>query len=114
MHELSVTQSLLELALKHANVAGANKIIGLNITIGDMTSIIDDSVQFYWDIISADTIAEGAKLKFTRIPTVLRCNSCDNEYTPDPGELACTNCSSFNVEVVSGKEFFLDSIDVEK
>jgi hydrogenase nickel incorporation protein HypA/HybF len=113
MHELSVTQSLLDLALKHANQAGATKISSLNITIGDLTSIIDDSVKFYWDIIAKDTMAEGAELNFTRIDTILRCKDCSFKYSPEPGELACPECKGFQVEVISGKEFYLDSIDIE-
>ena len=113
MHELAVTQSLLELALKHAQNASASRINNLNIIIGDMASIIDDSVQFYWDLISKDTIAEGAKLHFNRVKTVLLCKDCQEEYSPPPGELACTKCAGLNIAILSGKEFSLDSIDIE-
>jgi hydrogenase nickel incorporation protein HypA/HybF len=113
MHELSVTQSILEIALRHAEEAGAKKILQLNLTIGQLSSIVDDSVQFYWDIVSQDTIANGAKLNFKRIPTVLLCLKCNNRYNPTEEDLACPNCNSTQIKVISGQEFLLDSIDVE-
>jgi len=113
MHELSVTQSILEIALRHAEKAGAKKILQLNLTIGQLSSIVDDSVQFYWDIVTEDTIAKDAKLNFKRIPTELLCLSCNHRYAPTEKELACPNCKSTQIKVISGQEFLLDSIDVE-
>jgi len=112
MHELSITQSILDIALRHAEKAEANKIELVHLTIGQLSSVIDDSVQFYWDIISKDTIAEGARLIFKRIPTELLCLDCNQRYKPDADELACPNCGSTRIKVVSGLEFYLESIDV--
>jgi hydrogenase nickel incorporation protein HypA/HybF len=64
MHELSVTESILEIALRHASNANAKRITNLYMVKGQLASIVDDSVQFYWDIISKDSIAEGAVLHF--------------------------------------------------
>lgn len=113
MHELSVTQSLLEIALRHAQQSSARRILGLNIVIGQLATIVDDSVQFYWDMIAEDTIAEGAQLNFRRIPVELLCQECNRRYTPGPEDLACPDCQSANIIIVAGKEFFLELIDVE-
>lgn len=114
MHELPVTQSLLKIALDHAEQANATRITDLYLVIGELSSIVDDSVQFYWDIISKDTIAEGATLHFERVPTHLYCFNCAVEYTPEPGTLACPHCGGTRVEVSGGEDFRLDSIEVEK
>jgi hydrogenase nickel incorporation protein HypA/HybF len=113
MHELAVTESILEIALRHAKERNAKSIKNLYLVIGDWSSIIDDSIQFYWDIISDGTIAEGAALHFQRIPVILVCKNCANEYRPSQGDLACPECSATQVEVMKGKEFLLDAIDVD-
>jgi len=113
MHELPVTQNILEIALRHAEDANVNRIVRLNITIGALASIVDDSVQFYWDIVSKDTLAEGAELNFNRIPTSLYCQECEITYQPKNGISTCPSCDGQNVTIVAGQEFFLDSIDVE-
>lgn len=113
MHELPVTENLLEIALRHAEQAGAKRVISLNIVIGRLASIVDDSVQFYWDIVSEDTIAAGAQLNFARLEIELECQSCYHHYQPAPDELACPICKSSNIKIVSGQEFYLESIDIE-
>jgi hydrogenase nickel incorporation protein HypA/HybF len=113
MHELSVTESILEISLRHAANAKAKRITDLYLVIGQLATIVDDSVQFYWDIISKDSPAEGAKLHFRRIPAELICGNCNTRYTLDNNTLACPECDSTNVKIVTGQEFFLESIEVE-
>lgn len=114
MHELSVTQYLLELTLKHAEQANATRVNQLNIVVGQMSSIVDDSVQFYWDVIAEGTIAEGAQLHFERVPATFHCFQCDSQFTLNGShDFSCPHCQSAQVRVVGGDEFRLESIDVD-
>jgi hydrogenase nickel incorporation protein HypA/HybF len=113
VHELGVTQSILQIALHHAHEAGATRITSLNLVIGELASIVDDSVQFYWGMIAKDTIAENAVLNFKRIPALLKCRACGHTFDMDRREFACPACGSGKVEVAGGDEFFLESIDVD-
>ena len=82
--------------------------------IGQLSSVVDDSVQFYWDMIAKDTIAEGANLRFNRIPARMECQECNQVYILDGNQLeGCPACESFNVKIIAGKEFRLESIEVE-
>jgi len=114
MHELSITQNILEIALRHGKQADASKITSLQITIGQLSSVVDDSVQFYWDMIAEDTIAQGAQLNFKRIPARLECQECGQVYSLKNNQLeGCPACESLKVKIISGKEFQLDSIEVQ-
>lgn len=113
MHELSVTESILEISLRHARAASARRVLQLNIVIGQLASIVDDSVQFYWDIIARDTIAEGASLNFERIPAELECLDCCTRYPLDGQDMACPQCQGTKVKIAAGKEFYVSSIEVE-
>jgi hydrogenase nickel incorporation protein HypA/HybF len=113
MHELSVSENILDIAIRHAERAEATKINDLYLVIGDLSSIIDDSVQFYWDIITKDTIAEESTLHFKRIHTVLECKKCNQKYQPNGKDLACPSCGGVQINIVSGNEFYLESINVE-
>jgi hydrogenase nickel incorporation protein HypA/HybF len=113
VHELSVTESILEISLRHAQQAGATRVTDLYLVIGQLASVVDDSVQFYWDIIAKDTAAEGARLHFRRIPAELLCLDCGKSYAPGEEILACPQCQGVKIKVVAGEEFQLDSIDIE-
>ena len=113
MHELSVTQSLLDIALRHAERADARRITRLNLLIGELASIVDDSVQFYWDIVSRGTIAEGSELHFERVPGRLRCLVCGHTFPLNPQDYACPACGEVRVTAAGGDEFRLESIEVE-
>ena len=113
MHELDVTQSILTIALDHAERAGATRVSDLYLVIGQLSSIVDDSVQFYWDIISKETICEGARLHFERVPAQMICLDCGEQYVLTGGLSECPACASFRVRVTGGEEFRLGSIDVE-
>ncbi len=108
-----MTESILEIATRHAAQAGARRITRVHLVIGQLSSLIDDSVQFYWDIISKDTIAEGAQLDFRRIQAQLQCLDCEQVYAPTADELACPACGSIRVKIISGEEFYLEAIEVD-
>ncbi len=113
MHELAVTENLLKSALRHGEAASARHVTDLHLVIGDLATIVGDSVQFYWDIVSKGTLCEGACLHFQRVPAELRCLDCGTQYKLD-GDLAdCPACASARVRVVAGDEFRLEAIEVE-
>lgn len=113
MHELTITESLLEIALRHAKKANATRITDLYLVIGELSSVVDDSVQFYWDIVAKDTPAEGANLHFQRKATEIQCLECQEIYHPINNILACPNCQSTHIKILSGEEFFLEAINIE-
>ncbi|MBE0699625.1 MAG: hydrogenase maturation nickel metallochaperone HypA [Anaerolineaceae bacterium] len=114
MHELSVTESILEIAERYARQNEAKRVTELYLVIGRLASIVDDSVQFYWDIISQDTLCAGSKLHFERVPAKLICLDCENEYSLDNELIPCPTCGSAKVQVIAGEQFYLDSIEIEK
>ena len=114
MHELSVTESLLKTAIEYAEKNQASRVLILHIVVGELSGIIDESVQFYWDMISENTICSQAKLNFEKRPAQLYCQSCENIFNLQ-GELSpCPQCASMHLKVLSGDEFLLDSIEIER
>lgn len=113
MHELSVTTSILEIALRHAEQANAAQVTDVYLVIGQMASIVDDSVQFYWDMISENTLAASAQLHFRRIPAELECQACGHHYHLGDTEMVCPNCNHLGFKFVAGNEFYVEAIGVE-
>jgi hydrogenase nickel incorporation protein HypA/HybF len=113
MHEYSITQSLLSLALEKANEARASRITGINLVIGEMSGIVDECVRTYFDLLSRDTIAAGAGLTFTKTPTKLRCRRCQAVFSPQDHDWSCPDCHEAGIEIISGRECYMESIEVD-
>ena len=110
MHELAVTESLLEIALRHAD---GRRVTDLYVVVGQLSSFVDDSVQLYWDIIAEGTNAQGAKLHFQRAPAEMECTACRHRYRLSACPTACPRCGSEQARVISGDQFYLEAIDVD-
>ncbi len=113
MHELSITQSLLAVVIEHAEKAGARRVTHVNLRIGGLAGIVDESVQFYFDFLSRGTLAEGACLGFTHVPVRFRCRACAHEFEPEGRAWACPSCGEIGGEITAGREMYVESIEVE-
>ncbi len=112
MHELSITQSILSIALEKANEIKSGKITRINVTLGELSGVVDECVKFYFDFLSKDTIASGASLGFEKPPVQLRCRNCGNVFSKND-DWTCPDCREQKIEVVSGRECYVNSIEVE-
>ena len=113
MHELSVTQSILNIALESAKKADAKRINKIKIAVGEMTGYVPQYVQEYFNVVSRDTIAEGAKLEFNKISAAAKCNGCGQETKLTDYRFVCAHCGGRDLKLVHGREFLVESIDVD-
>ena len=113
MHELSVTQSILNIALESAEEAGAEKINKIKIAAGEMTGYVPRYVQEYFNIVSRGTIAEGAELEFKKIPASALCRVCGKETPLTDYRFVCAHCGGNDLKLIHGREFLVDSIDID-
>ena len=113
MHEQSIVQSLLTLALQNAEKANARKIVGINLVVGDYTGVVEDAVNFYFAFLSKDTIAAGAQITYTHVSGQLRCRDCDLLFPLQKRDFCCPKCEGRRVEIVGGRELYIESMEVE-
>lgn len=110
---MGITESILSIVLDNAKKNGAKKVKEVNLQIGDMTNVVSECVEFYFDIISKDTIAEGAKLNIERIPVKVKCSQCGNAFQPEDMVFFCPKCHGIAAEIISGKELAVSSIEID-
>jgi len=113
MHELSIAKSILEIALRRAESAGFRRIHSVYLKIGRLSGIEPDSLRFCFGVISADTIAESAKLEVELVPLRAKCAGCGEEFEMAEVDFMCPGCHNENVEVISGTEMLMDRMEVE-
>ena len=113
MHEYAVTKSIVAIAVAEAEKLGAKRINAIHLVIGDLASVIDESVRLYFDLIAAGTIAEGARLEFKRVAAQFYCKQCRQNFIKPARGFDCPVCGSLGSPTAVGKEFYVESIEVE-
>ncbi|WP_242836634.1 hydrogenase maturation nickel metallochaperone HypA [Clostridium sp. BNL1100] len=113
VHEYAVTQSMLKLVLDEAKRVKASKILEIRLVIGDLSTIVDDSVQMYFDIMSEGTIAHGAKLVFRRVKAEFKCKECGEVFIKPTTGFDCPKCGGLGMPTGVGREFYIESLEIE-
>ena len=115
MHELSVIQSVLDIVIEHAKKNNAKKVKKINLEIGELSGFIPEWIQTYFDFVSKDTIASEAKLVIKKVDAKLKCRECSKEFgvKKDKLDFTCPKCKSSDIELLSGREYFIKSIEVD-
>ncbi len=113
MHEQSIVESILALALGNAEKANARRIHSINLVVGDYTGIEEDSVNLYFGFLSQNTIAAGARIKYSHVPGQLRCRDCDILFPLQKHDYHCPKCEGRRVEIVGGREFYIENMEIE-
>lgn len=107
MHELPLTHRIFAQAMKAAEENGAVRIDAVYLKVGEMRDFVEEITQKYWDYISKGTIAEGAKVRFIRVPAAASCSSCDEIFNFDwrsKEKTVCPRCHGIDISLYSGSE----------
>ena len=113
MHEMGITSGILASAVEAAQAEGATHINSVTVSIGDLTEIVEDALQFAWEALTPGTMAEGSMLIVVHVPPKSRCKQCGEEFEHDKWNMLCPKCDSFLVEPITGHELRIDSLDVD-
>jgi len=110
IHEVGIAESILQIARQVAEQNNLIKITSLQVEIGQFSGVEPEALEFAWEFVSKDTIAEGSTLEIERPALVLFCTHCLIEYPGDLEDLRCPNCKDEVFEIRKGREMLVRSI----
>lgn len=110
MHEMSLTQGIVDICLQHA---GGQRISAVVIEIGTLSGVVPESVEFCFSACSSETLAESAQLEIRKIEAQGRCLDCATVQTIERLYDPCRSCGSYPLEILTGKEMRVVEIEVE-
>ena len=113
MHEFAVTRNMLDTVLYEAEAAGAVRVTGIYLAIGEISSIINDSVRFYFQLFSKGTIARDAEIFIKRIKPEFMCCDCGHIFIFDRISFDCPACGGTGKPTEKGHEFYIEKIEIE-
>ena len=111
MHELSIADALLRIALQHADGRGIESV---EVKVGHLRQVVPDALTFAWTLVADGTDAEGAELIVEEVPAAGICRGCGTQSEWDAFPLACRACGSVDVELVRGEELLVDALTMEE
>ncbi|MBM3492821.1 MAG: hydrogenase maturation nickel metallochaperone HypA [Armatimonadetes bacterium] len=112
MHELSLMDNVLEMAVQHAREQDATRIHRITMRIGEMSGVSVDALSFAFDVLTQDTMAAGAEFEVQTLAAMCRCEGCGAEFGPDGPIAQCSACGGTRATLVQGREIELASMEV--
>ena len=111
MHELSIAESVVQIASRHAN---GRRVTKVRIKVGHLRQVVPSALAFGFELVAEGTPVEGAELEMEQVPAVGRCRECGVESQLRHFPLQCGACGSFDLEVVKGEELLVESLELEE
>ena len=113
MHEMAITQSVLNIVLDAAKQAGAEKITAIRIKMGEYSDVVPVVMKEYFAVAAKGTAAEGAVLELERLPVTMRCRGCHWQGVVDKRRIRCGECGGTDLQLLTGREFYVESIEAQ-
>jgi len=109
MHELSICNSMVDIVLKHA---AGREVRVVNLRVGAMRQIVPQTLMYCWSLVTEGCELGGTELRLERIPATIRCTGCGREQVLDVPALVCASCPGQAVDMVTGDEFLITSLEL--
>ncbi len=113
MHEMGIAMQVLEIAVASIpeEMQGV-PVEQVNLKVGKLSSVVPDSLRFCYEVIVKDSPLAGSVLHIEEIPVEARCRDCDHQWTVTEPVFRCSACQSGNIEILSGQELEIASIEL--
>ena len=113
MHELSIVASLFEILEEKAQEKESKKIISVKLQVGKLSGVVPEFLITAFDMYKKDTIAHDAELEIEEVPFTIQCKTCGKITTSDDFVFICLHCGSQDLKTLTGKELFLQKMEME-
>ena len=111
MHELSIAESVVQIASRHAN---GRRVTRVWLKVGHLRQVVPSALAFGFELVAEGTPAEGAELEMESVPATGVCRDCGTESRLQTFPLQCGACGGFDLELLTGEELFVESLELEE
>jgi hydrogenase nickel incorporation protein HypA/HybF len=115
MHELSIISSVVDSVIETLAAYPGARVKEVRLRVGALSAVIEDSLQFCYEIATEDTPLAGSKLVVNILPVVMHCEPCgaDVEVT-SLQSFRCPRCGESVADLKQGRELEIDSIEIDE
>jgi len=113
LHELGITQSIVEIAERTARQQQAHKVLSVTVELGSLSGVVPEALEFCYEACSNGTLLEGSQLLIERIAARARCRDCQREFPLEELLACCPDCGSAAANLLSGEELRIKEMEVD-
>lgn len=113
MHELSLMQSLRQIALEEAARHGGGRIRSLRLRLGTVSGVDPEALRFAFAVLMEAEPTRGARLEIETVEAQARCLDCGLHFACADGLQDCPSCASLRSRLLCGRELELHSLELD-
>ncbi len=116
MHEFGICRELVSAVVTEMNRLDppARCMRRVRVVVGALRQVIPDNLTFAYEVLTRGTPAEGSTLEIAAVPVTARCEQCGQVVTVEDAVFLCIACGSSRLELLSGMELYLDTLEIER
>ncbi len=115
MHEVGVAQTIIDEVVRRVREAGVRgRVRAVRLRLGRLSTIVPENLRFSFGVLAKDSELGDARLEIEEVPARARCRACGLEFELDEPLFLCEGCGSPALQMLSGAEMLIDSLDVEE
>jgi hydrogenase nickel incorporation protein HypA/HybF len=115
MHEMGIAAEIVRIAVESIprEMAGS-RVVRVNLRVGKLAAVVPESLRFCFEVVAKETAAEGAELEIQEMAVMAQCKGCDHQWEIENTVFSCPQCGSGTIDMLSGRELDIDSIELEE
>ena len=113
MHELGITQSIVEIALRAAEGQQAKKIHSVTLEVGSLAGVVAEALEFCYEACTKESLLEGSRLIIEAVPARARCRDCAADYLLTDLLTCCPHCNSAAGDLICGEELRIKEMEID-
>lgn len=121
MHEMGLAANIIDMIASELDKRkiAACRLRAVKITVGKMTQIVAESLKFGLEVKSGAAGFSAVDFIINEAPLKVKCGACGFESVLERNaccgqlNMACVNCFANKPIIIGGREFSVDSIDID-
>jgi len=114
MHEFSIAQNLIRIVKDTIDNGDLSRVTKVKVKVGELSGVVPDALEFSFRIIADDNNMKRAQLEIDFVSLKVKCKNCKKEFKLEFPSFICPDCLSANLDIITGNELFLESIELEE
>ena len=113
MHDMSLCEGILQVLEEQATVQQYHRVKTVWLEVGALSTIDIPAMEFSFDVVCRNTLADGCQLTIVPIPGNAWCMQCASHVEIQQRYDACPQCGSYQLQITQGEEMRIKELEVE-